>query len=302
MDVKNFDDLEKDLLVHNIFRALYLVHANDPVNIDSYAETREKLLPIKKFLEKPKEISMKDLLLFHSEYRYPITTEAISLLTWFENENIDRKWPRPVSSLPDSYYCILAHCYAYWYEKSDFNLSQVNSHFCKIIREEAEKYTEKCSTVIGPVETRVDFVDMGEPLSELYSFLDSTAEFPLTTINFFGMLEFPALKKCVRSFYLEALTNNDDNDDDIEITAFAIPYFLILHFYIVYRAAELWAFKQVVHIYDLTVFDDKWIVQKKSERQNEHKHTTTTTATSVNTYYSPSEKDLEYTIFEGNQP
>ena len=242
--------LEKEDLARNYFRLLWLIHAEDDSKLD--VNILYSLLPdINTFLNDPEKLDISTILMADqiSEERFPMLTKGIDLILWYERTFYKRLHFEPCicTSYISRYLTSLAHIYAYL----STNKEQDNANACRMIRQLVAKYP-----VTSPIRQE-EYYDMGPSQCQgAFNDIMGFNGYGFLTLNFFGRLRNnPELIKKVRNIQFETMEDLRCN----EYLAYGVPYFMLLHFHLVFGLYNMWRAPNFAEVYgNIRVFDPKW--------------------------------------------
>ena len=250
------DSLETFPLKHNLFRVLYLLHANDcRVPVENF---KDSIHTLTNFINQPDQLTLKDILMMNESKqfgdRFPMTTDAVDLLSWFDTnilhvDGVVKQFPQPGSLIVDKYLSLLAQIWAYLLKDEE---KTANDMACKVIRDEVKKYPRGMGKQIA-----VHFEDLGEaPIDksrELNDLLEKEDVW-FKRFNFFGILK-NNKDLAVKTFKLCLGERNCRATE-----ALKVPYFLLLHLFLVYRMGHLWQKRvDVITISSVMVYNADWV-------------------------------------------
>lgn len=250
------DSLENFPLKHNLFRVLYLLHARDcRVPVENF---KDSIHTLTNFINQPDQLTLNDILMMNKSKqfrdRFPMTTDAVDLLSWFDTNilngaRVQKQYPRPGSIIVDKYLSLLAQIWAYLLKDQK---EIANDIACQVIRDEVKKYPGGKGKMII-----VHFEDLGEApidkspeLKELFEREDAWFQ----RFNFFGFLK-NHKDLAVKTFKLCLGERKSTATEALEV-----PYFLLLHLYLVYHMAYLWeTYVDVISIGSVMVYNAEWV-------------------------------------------
>ena len=258
MDDDNNNNLEQDSIQQNLFRLLYLLHAKDAYIC---ADETKKYLPLQKFVNSPSLLTVEDMFLTLSTevkplnqiFRFPTTKTAMELISWFDVRYVrDRcKYPRLQNSYVLYYLSALAQIHAYLFRNED--QVSLNKLICIDIRREVAMYKN------APLPQTVEFTDFGPPPIHNAAFVEflKSSNSCFCSLNYFGLCaSFTQLKSIINHLHHDFLVKKNCSP----LIAHTIPYFLMLHLYLVYTTSTHWydANNRNREVKNVTVFNPKW--------------------------------------------
>ena len=255
-------NIEKDFTVFNVFRLLWLIHDTDFSNLNN----KDILYGDELFtdlIDDPNEVSLSRLLLMDklNERRFPMIARGTDLLMMCEEKELSDS-DKPCIHTPSMYLSTLAHIYVHL-TKDRNELQQLHENVCKLIMHMVSKYPKKSRQI-----KEFTFYDMGTPDNiEILNDLEEIKGQAFGTLNFFGELH--KNKEMMKRVMNQHFQTQLDIDCNI-YKAYSIPYFMLLHFHLVFHIRRIWLGSKTTEEIDVRVFDTAW---KRSPKKLTRSHT-----------------------------
>ena len=226
--------IENDHPTLNLFRLLWLIHTEDFSKLNNH--TPYTMPPFNDFLIQPNKLSLIQILLADSldENRYPMLTKGAGLMMLIERTRYDTQQQDPCiayTNSPSRYLSTLAHIYTYLAK----DLTELNKTTCDMIRSFVSKYSKKSREI-----KYCDYYDLGPAPTHIEYFQKITTidEFWFGTMNFFAELQkHLELSNKMYGLHLETMVDHNLKE---WYAGFSVPYFMLLHFRLVYSFYDMW--------------------------------------------------------------